>query len=76
MKDSISLFRRIRYRVWRFGGFWFLILGSILTLYVLVEILTGGQDLKPPDRLPALLLSLSGVLIGFLIIRFRPFKPK
>ena len=76
MSDLLTSFRRFRYLAWRFVGFWFLIIGSIMTLYVGFAMLTHNPDLSLSGAWWGLVGCAGAAVLGFLIIRFRPFKPK
>ncbi len=66
----------IYYYVFRFAGFWFLILGSILAVYLTVAMMTHQPNFPISDIWPGALGSAVLAGFGFLIIRFRPFKTK
>ena len=76
MKDSISLFRRIRYRVWRFAGYWFLIIGSIMTFYIAFAMLTHSPDFSFDGAWWGLLGCACAAIFGFVIVRFKILEPK
>jgi hypothetical protein len=67
---------RIYYYAFRFAGFWFLILGSIMAVYLTVAMLTHQPHFPVSDIWPGALGSAFLAFVGFLIIRFRPFKSK
>jgi hypothetical protein len=67
---------RIYYYAFRFAGFWFLILGSIMALYLTVAMLTHQPHFPVSDIWPGAVGSAFLAVVGFLIIRFRPFKSK
>jgi uncharacterized membrane protein len=64
------------YYVFRFAGFWFLILGSIMAVYLTVAMMTHQPHFPVSDIWPGAVGSAVLAGIGFWIIRFRPFKNK
>jgi hypothetical protein len=64
----------VYYYVYRFAGFWFLILGSIMAVYLTFAMMTHQPNCPVSDIWPGALGSAVLAGIGFLIIRFRPFK--
>jgi len=56
--------------------FWFLILGSIMTGYIIFAMVTHRSDFKGADGLLGLGMSLSATLSGLMIVWLRPFKTK
>jgi len=79
MSNSSSPLRSIRqiyYYVFRFAGFWFLILGSVMTFYIAYAMLTHKPDFSDSSAWWALLGAACFPLMGLVIIKSRPFKPK
>jgi hypothetical protein len=79
MIDFRSLHRKHRIildRVSVFAGYWFIVIGSILTIYAIYDILSHRNNQSASDGLQGLSICLPGVIIGFIFVWFRPFKPK
>ena len=75
-KSPIGFIQRIHYYVFRFAGFWFLILGSVIAVYLTAAMMTHQPDYPVSDIWSGALGSAVLAAVGYLIIRLRPFKPK
>jgi hypothetical protein len=71
-----TVMQLLYYRVWRFGGFWFLIFGPIMTMYLTVAMINNNPRFPASEVWPGAVGSAFLTGAGFLIVRYRPFKPK
>jgi len=78
--NDLKSFHRLRWilldRISLIYGYGAIVIGSILSVYALYLILNHRPDYSASDGGQGLLICLPQIVLGFIFVRFRPFKRK